>query len=264
MQPSRNHLRWWSWIQYQWMVYGTSSWTDTTGANHAHWHVLQTVAEYIPSNCRGTIDFRYVDELDDYGTVRGYGSSTVCTISSTAAATDSCSGYADYDLGVTVPQAASSPPANTRWRSSAACTNLRRPVGEIRTLQIGPATLPTPIRLPTIVRFANLGSGLSATVDGITLLWKSRVSYLHHKPLVRNHNDGNLLGLCRLRRDSFRTIDYEWGWIQYSMEDTTERARGPTPQAPTPTQARIYKQSRTPIRKLQSRQRPLILACLGR
>ena len=106
----------------QWMVYGTSSWTDTTGANtHTGTYYKQLQNTYqVTAEAQSTFDTSMSWTIT--GTIGGTGSSTVCTISSTAAATDSCSGYADYDLGVNVPQAASSPPANTRWQSSAACT----------------------------------------------------------------------------------------------------------------------------------------------
>ncbi|HME18644.1 MAG TPA: hypothetical protein VKF15_02775, partial [Nitrososphaerales archaeon] len=55
------------------------------------------------------------------GTIAGSAAQTGCTISSTPSASDSCSAYFDYNLTVTIPQAASSPPANSRWQSSAAC-----------------------------------------------------------------------------------------------------------------------------------------------
>ena len=57
------------------------------------------------------------------GTFLGVVGTTICTISSTVATTDSCAGYADSDVAVTIPQAATSPPTNTRWQSSAACSS---------------------------------------------------------------------------------------------------------------------------------------------
>lgn len=56
------------------------------------------------------------------GTYLGTTSSTICTISSSATSTDSCSAYADYDTQVTIPQAASNAPTNSRWQSIAVCT----------------------------------------------------------------------------------------------------------------------------------------------
>jgi hypothetical protein len=56
------------------------------------------------------------------GTYLGAGGSTICTISSTTAPTDSCTAWADYNGAVTIPQVATSPPANTRWYSLAACS----------------------------------------------------------------------------------------------------------------------------------------------
>ena len=107
----------------QWKVYGTSSWTDTTGGNtHTGTYYKQLQNTY-QVTAEAQADFDTGMSWTVTGTVGGTGSSTVCTISSTAAATDSCTGYADYDLGVTIPQAASSPPANSRWQSSAACTS---------------------------------------------------------------------------------------------------------------------------------------------
>ena len=106
----------------QWKLYGTSSWTDTTAANtHTGTYYKQLDNTYQETaNSQSTFDTSMSWVVT--GTVGGVGSTTVCTISSTAAATDSCSGYADYDLGVTIPQAVTSPPSGTRWQSSAACT----------------------------------------------------------------------------------------------------------------------------------------------
>ncbi len=56
------------------------------------------------------------------GTVLGASSAAVCTISSTAAATDSCSGWADYNSAVSFPAQSSSPPANSRWQGAGALT----------------------------------------------------------------------------------------------------------------------------------------------
>ena len=101
--------------------YGTASWTDTSPSTHTGTYYKQLRNTYqVTAEAQSTFDTSMSWTVT--GTVGGTGSSTVCTISSTAAATDSCSGYADYDLGVTIPQAADSPPASTRWQSSAACT----------------------------------------------------------------------------------------------------------------------------------------------
>ena len=106
----------------QWKIYGTSSWIDTTGGNtHTGTYYKQLSNTYQETAITPTT-FDTSMSWAVTGTVGGVGSSTVCTISSTAATTDSCTAYADYDLGVTIPQAASSPPSGTRWQSSAACT----------------------------------------------------------------------------------------------------------------------------------------------
>jgi hypothetical protein len=106
----------------RWMVSGTSTWTDATGGNThtgAYYEQLQNTYQ-VTANAQPTFDTGMSWVVT--GTSLGVGSSTICTISSTSASTDSCVGFADYDLAVTIPQAASSPPANSRWYSSSACS----------------------------------------------------------------------------------------------------------------------------------------------
>ena len=106
----------------QWKIYGTPSWTQTTGGNTntgTYYKQLQNTYQ-VTANAQSTFDMGMSWAIS--GTIGGTGSSTGCTISSTAASTDSCTGYFDYNLAVTIPQAASSPPANSRWQSSAACS----------------------------------------------------------------------------------------------------------------------------------------------
>ena len=50
------------------------------------------------------------------GTFLGTASSTICTVSSTVASNDSCSGYADYGLAVSLPSTATGAPASSRWQ----------------------------------------------------------------------------------------------------------------------------------------------------
>ena len=106
----------------RWYASGTTSFTDTTGGNTHTVQYLEQIQNTFQETAHAQTDFDTSMSWTVTGTVQGVGGSTVCTISSTAAATDSCAGYSDYNLIVTIPQAASSPPANMRWQSSAACT----------------------------------------------------------------------------------------------------------------------------------------------
>ncbi|QQG49361.1 MAG: hypothetical protein HY247_03365 [archaeon] len=49
-------------------------------------------------------------------------SGTVCTVASAASSSASCTGYSDYNTGVSVAQAASGAPSGSRWQSSVACS----------------------------------------------------------------------------------------------------------------------------------------------
>jgi len=111
------------------------------------------------------------------GTIGGTGSSTGCTISSTAASTDSCTGYFDYNLAVTIPQAASSPPANSRWQSSAACSFTQTTGGNMNncnsykqwTNQFDYSVTGGGSLTPPVITYAYLGSAGTQTTLTTTL-----------------------------------------------------------------------------------------------
>ncbi|MBI3859940.1 MAG: hypothetical protein HY296_06875 [Thaumarchaeota archaeon] len=107
----------------QWKLYGTSTSTLTTGGNTvgAFTYYKQLSNTYqVTANSQSNFDSGMSWAVS--GTIGGSGSTTGCAISSTVAATDSCTAYFDYNLAVTIPQAASNPPSNSRWQSSAACS----------------------------------------------------------------------------------------------------------------------------------------------
>jgi len=103
----------------QWKLSGTNSYTPTSGGNSvpafAYYKQLQNTYEVIP-NAAPTFDPGL--EWIITGTSLGTGSSTICTIFSSAPPT-SCTWWSDYDTKVSFPAQAQSSPGFTRWSTGA-------------------------------------------------------------------------------------------------------------------------------------------------
>ena len=96
--------------------------TPTTYGNTYNVNYYKQVTNTFKVTANAQTDFDAGMSWAVTGTYLG-GSSTICTISSTAATSDTCTAYSDYNSAAVIPQAASSPPSNSRWYSSAACSH---------------------------------------------------------------------------------------------------------------------------------------------
>jgi len=79
--------------------------------------VVKYIRNWVVKNSAN--DFDNAMTLALKGTQLGTGSTTICTVTTTVATTDSCSGYTDNNTAVTYAQYLTSPPANTQWQNAA-------------------------------------------------------------------------------------------------------------------------------------------------
>jgi hypothetical protein len=116
-------------------TFTTRSFTDTTGGNSHSTSYIEDFSNTYTVAANAQTNFDTGMSWAITGTIGGATGQTVCTITSTAASSDSCSGGADTGTVTTIPQAASSPPANSRWQSTATCTATYSTGGNTLTCQ---------------------------------------------------------------------------------------------------------------------------------
>jgi hypothetical protein len=107
----------------RWEVLGTNSWTDTTGGNSHTANYYEQLQNMFNANPAGAATvFTPGISFVVTGTYLGTTSTTICTITvpgSPSAGPYNCSGYADYDTAVNMPEGVTAGmPANERWLAS--------------------------------------------------------------------------------------------------------------------------------------------------
>ncbi|MDA4122917.1 MAG: YncE family protein, partial [Thaumarchaeota archaeon] len=103
----------------QWQVSGTSAWTDLTGGNTHTGAYYKQLSNTFQTTAFAPSTFDAGMTWSITGTVLGSAGTTICTVTSTVASTDSCTGYSDYNAAATFPASSTGAPANSRWENAA-------------------------------------------------------------------------------------------------------------------------------------------------